>query len=168
MDYGLWSVAFVDREELEAENGAATNAIDADESTLWHTTYSSGIAPHPHWIDLDFGVPRVLLSLQYLPRQTGSFNGTIAAYEVETSRDCVSWTHVANGTWVNGRVEKEAQLPVPEPTGVLLLGVALMGVSARRQRSPNEGLVQITMLAHPWNLDTIEAQNPLMVGPSTK
>src|SRR6185369_13199244 len=76
-----WTVT-ADSEELAGENGAAHNAIDGNNASFWHTQWSTGSPPHPHWLRIDLGADQNVLGLRYLPRQDGNVNGTIAEYEV--------------------------------------------------------------------------------------
>ena len=48
-------VVSVDSQELVGENGAATNAIDGNPATFWHTEWSQRTAPLPHTLVLDLG-----------------------------------------------------------------------------------------------------------------
>jgi hexosaminidase len=96
-----------DSEETTGENGAATNAIDDNPYTIWHTAYSGGVAPLPHTITLDLGTTRRLAGVRYLPRQDGGVNGRVSGYEVAVSTDSVRWRTVATGQFVNDQTEKE-------------------------------------------------------------
>ncbi|MEE1827332.1 discoidin domain-containing protein [Streptomyces sp. BE20] len=79
--------ATADSIETVRENGQATNAIDGNDSTIRHTQYGTGITPMPHWIDIDLGRSRTVGRLDYLPRQDGGTNGTMADYQILTSTD---------------------------------------------------------------------------------
>ncbi|WP_327241669.1 discoidin domain-containing protein [Streptomyces sp. NBC_01320] len=106
-----WS-AVADSAETAAENGAAANAVDGDPSTIWHTAYSGGVAPMPHWLDITLTEPHVIDKLTYLPRQGGGTNGNIANYEVSVSNDGVSWgTPIATGTFSAGAEVKTVTFP---------------------------------------------------------
>src|SRR2546427_6034346 len=75
-------VVSVDSQELVGENGAATNAIDGNPATLWHTEWYQRTAPLPHTLVLDLGGPYQVDGFRYLPAQV---NGTIAGYEFYVS-----------------------------------------------------------------------------------
>jgi hypothetical protein len=93
-----WSVAFVDSEETTGENGRATNAIDGNPATIWHTRWS-GVSPgHPHELRIDTGETRTLCGFGYLPRQDGGTNGMIRGYDLAVSTNGTTWTTVASGT----------------------------------------------------------------------
>jgi len=98
--------ATADSAETTSENGAAGNAVDGNTATIWHTAYSSGIAPMPHQIDVKMEATHIIDTLEYLPRQSGT-NGTIAAYQVFVSTDGTNWgTAVASGTFASGQTVK--------------------------------------------------------------
>jgi galactose oxidase len=101
-----WSVLSTDSEEIVGENGRASNAIDGATGTIWHTQWLAASPPPPHRIDIHLGSPQTVSGLEYLPRQGGSLNGTIAGYEVYTSSDCISWALVAQGTWAANNTRK--------------------------------------------------------------
>ena len=111
LDQTGWTVKAVDSQELVGEDGAATNAIDGNDGTLWHTQWSGANPTPPHHIDIDLGSEHALTALQYLPRQDGGVNGTIADYQVFVSPQCTTtWTLVADGTWNANTTRKTATL----------------------------------------------------------
>ncbi|MGA2176362.1 MAG: beta-galactosidase [Verrucomicrobiota bacterium] len=65
-----WTVAFVDSEELEREDGSAENAIDGQTESFWHTQWVSASPPHPHQLVLDLGRSQVITGIRYVPRQS--------------------------------------------------------------------------------------------------
>lgn len=101
------SVKAVDSQETAGENGAAANVLDGDGATIWHTQWYQATAPMPHEITLDLGASYNVSALHYLPRQTQS-NGRIAAYQVLTSTDGVTWgTAAASGTYPNTTAQQD-------------------------------------------------------------
>jgi galactose oxidase len=92
-------VATADSQETAGENGAAANVLDGDPATIWHTGWSSGNAPLPHWIVLDTLASRSVtaLSVTARPLSTGP-NGRIGQYRVEISGNGTAWTTAATGT----------------------------------------------------------------------
>ena len=103
-----WTVAGFDSQELVGENGRATNAIDGQTGTIWHTQWKGASPPPPHYIAINLGQQRTVSGLQYLPRQDGGVNGTIKDYQVHVSPDCATWTQVAAGTWAANTTLKTA------------------------------------------------------------
>ncbi|SCG40654.1 F5/8 type C domain-containing protein [Micromonospora zamorensis] len=100
--------ATADSVETVGENGAAANAIDGNPATIWHTRYVGGVAAMPHQITIDLGGTFRIDKLDYLPRQDGGTNGTIADYQIQTSTDGTTWTQIAAGTFGSGSTVKSA------------------------------------------------------------
>ena len=86
----------------------ATNVIDGNRATLWHTPYYPSTTRYPHFIAIDTKKLQLLQGLKYLPRQDGGTNGTIGQYIIEVSSDNVIWTVVTSGSWANDLTEKTA------------------------------------------------------------
>jgi len=66
-----WTVAWVDSEEANQEDGGALNAINGQNSDFWHTAWSGkgAGAAHPHRLVLDLGKDVEIAGLRYVPRQ---------------------------------------------------------------------------------------------------
>jgi hypothetical protein len=95
-----WKLLFADS---QAAAYPATNAIDGNSSTFWHTQYSGTAPPPPHEIQIDLGSAQQLTGFVYVPRRDGCDNGTIAQYEFYVSADGVSWgSPVAAGSFHYG------------------------------------------------------------------
>ncbi|WP_406514978.1 discoidin domain-containing protein [Streptomyces sp. NBC_00873] len=106
--YPHLTVVSADSQETVGEDAPATNAVDGDPDTFWHTKWSGTSDPMPHEITLDLGSNKPVTCLYYLPRQSGE-NGRIAKYEVYTSTDGTTWGNpVATGTWANTSDEEQA------------------------------------------------------------
>lgn len=90
----------------------ATNAVDGDPDTFWHTDWEPAPAPMPHALILDLKAPRLITGLRYVPRQDMT-NGRIAEYAVQLSDDGLAWGDpVASGklpTTASPRVIQFAQ-----------------------------------------------------------
>lgn len=98
--------ASADSEELISENSPASNAIDGDRNTLWHTKYNGGVvAPLPHWFQIDAGKQITVEGFSYLPRGSPG-NGRIGTFNIQVSNDGSTWTQVASGMWVDTEDEK--------------------------------------------------------------
>jgi len=99
----LWSVLSFDSQETSCQNGAASNAIDGNPSTMWVTQWCPSNAPLPHAIQINLGASYSLSAFQYLPRQDACGNGWIKQYAIYVSTDGVHWgTAVATGTFSYG------------------------------------------------------------------
>lgn len=106
------TVAFVSSEN--SGNEAAANLTDGDASTIWHTAYSVTQADFPHWVDFDIGEVKKIKGVSYLPRQDGSGNGDIKAYEIFVSADGENWgAPVAKGEFSSDKAEKKILFAAP-------------------------------------------------------
>jgi len=99
------SVQAYDSQETVDEYSPATNAIDGNAATFWHTEWGAYIAPIPHYLTINLGSTRPVGGFIYTPRQNGP-NGRIANYQVHYSTDGVNWTLMTSGTWANDAVSK--------------------------------------------------------------
>jgi galactose oxidase len=95
------------------DGNAASNVLDGNTGTFWHTEYSPTLVPLPHTIIIDMNNINVLDGVTYLPRQDGNYNGNIGEHEVYTSIDGNDYTLAAFGTWLDDETEKSADF---EPT----------------------------------------------------
>jgi uncharacterized repeat protein (TIGR03806 family) len=98
-----WTLLFVDSEE---SGTPATNAIDGDPDTFWHTEWVASDPPHPHELQIDLGAHHDLSGLTYLPRQDASLNGTVADMTVYVSDDPGNWgSPVGSGSFPDDQLE---------------------------------------------------------------
>jgi large repetitive protein len=109
-----------DSEELTGENGAAINAIDGNNATIWHTQWKNANPAPPHWFVVDMAVGATTLSgIRYLPRQDGATNGNIAAFRIYLSVNGTDWgTPIAEGDFTTmgaTAAEKTVLFPVVQP-----------------------------------------------------
>lgn len=93
-------VVFVSSQE--PGDGAASNLVDGDPSTIWHTMYSITVAKYPHWVDFDAAQSKLMKGFTYMPRQSGT-NGWVKDYEIYVSQDGKNWGEpVHKGTFSAG------------------------------------------------------------------
>lgn len=97
----------------ESDGGEASNLVDDDPNTIWHTMYSVTVAKYPHWVDLDCGEAKEIKGFTYLPRQN-SPNGNIKEYKFQVSDDGKTWSEpVASGAFENNLERKRILLDKP-------------------------------------------------------
>lgn len=94
----------------EVGEGDATQLVDGNANTIWHTMYSVTVAKYPHWVDFDAGEAKDIAGFIYLPRQDGSDNGNIKAYSLQVSMDGKQWTDVVKGEFDRSAKEKKVML----------------------------------------------------------
>lgn len=81
----------------EQGGGAAERLFDGDPATDWHSRYGKDQPPPPHWAGLEFGAPRKLEGVRYVPRQGGFTNGVAKGYRVEVRKPGGAWEVVSQG-----------------------------------------------------------------------
>ena len=78
-----WTIASVDSEETEREDGSAGNAIDGQTANFWHTQWGSASPDHPHLLVIDLGKAEAIGGFLYTPRQGGAnVGGRIKDYRI--------------------------------------------------------------------------------------
>jgi beta-galactosidase len=78
-----WTVAYVDSEERDKEDGTAENAIDGQTANFWHTQWGDAQPDHPHRLVLDLGKAQTISGFRYVPRQgDGAVGGRIKDYRI--------------------------------------------------------------------------------------
>lgn len=88
----------------------ASNAVDGQVTTLWHSRFSPVHDPLPISLTVDLGSVEKVTGLTYQPRLDGDITGTITGYTVEVSSDGVTFTSAAApGTWAQDATLKSAQ-----------------------------------------------------------
>ncbi|HEX8463120.1 MAG TPA: beta-galactosidase [Abditibacterium sp.] len=77
-----WSIAFADSEEKAGEDGSASNALDGQTNSFWHTEWSNTQPALPHQIAVDLGTTTKIGGFRYTPRQGNGVAGRIKDYRV--------------------------------------------------------------------------------------
>lgn len=63
----------------------ASNAIDDDPHTVWHSQFAPKLEQHPHELFIDLGSSQNIAGFRYLSRQDAGWNGTFADTEFYVS-----------------------------------------------------------------------------------
>ncbi|OHB73910.1 MAG: hypothetical protein A2Z25_09990 [Planctomycetes bacterium RBG_16_55_9] len=100
----LLSNARVVMVDSEAPGHEASNVIDGNPNTIWHTAWEPTPAPYPHEIQIELP-ESAIKGFTYLPRQDMT-NGWIDEYQVYVSTDGQSWGDPA----ATGKFEKNRDL----------------------------------------------------------
>ena len=100
-----WAIT-ADSQEMQGENGIASNVIDGNPATIWHTQWQAASPTHPHWLVVDLAGNYAVSGFRYLPRQDMA-NGRIADYRFYISADGVNWgAPVKQGSFPNTTAEQ--------------------------------------------------------------
>lgn len=98
----------------ETSEGPKKNLLDGDRNTYWHTAWSSGVAPLPHWVRVNFTEPASMGAIKYFFRNNATQNGRPTQIALETSENGTQWNRVwtsAAGLSVTTPVADEKTLP---------------------------------------------------------
>lgn len=97
----------------EPQGGAASNLVDGDPNTIWHSIYSITQAEYPHFVDFDAGETKTMKGFTYQPRP-GAGNGTVRNYEIYVSQDGQQWgSPVCKGALDGGEGVKRVMFAQP-------------------------------------------------------
>ncbi len=97
-------------EYTATEDNSASNVLDNDNNTLWHTSWDG--SDHDRYITLEVnGNPVYVTALEYVPRQ-GSTNGIVTKAEVLTSMDGENFTEVKTTTNLEWDVNNRSKYAV--------------------------------------------------------
>ncbi len=83
------------------QEGPASNAVDNNTGTWWHTNWQTLPPKEDLWITLELEEETTLDALRYLGRSGSSPNGRVTEYLVEVSPNNQDWETVSTGTWEN-------------------------------------------------------------------
>ncbi|GAB3538301.1 immune inhibitor A [Arthrobacter tecti] len=130
IEQSTMSVHDFSSQEIAGENAAATNAIDGNPSSFWHTQWQAAQPVYPHHITLDLGAEYEVTGFEYRQRQSET-NGRIADYEILVSTDGITWSApVASGTFENTAAAQVIDLVPTEARYVRLTGLNAINGSA--------------------------------------
>jgi galactose oxidase len=117
-----WTVV-ADSQETVKEDGRASNVLDGNPATLWHTAWSTGTPAFPHVLTIDTTAAQPLAGLVYQPRPANSgANGTVGRYTIETS-----FTAAASGTLPDTAARQTVPFPVTTARYVRLTALSEAG-----------------------------------------
>lgn len=127
---GVWPHYVAPSEESASATSAndwypASNAVDGDVTTLWHSRFSPVHDPLPISFTVDLKSVRTVTGLTYQPRLDGDITGTITGYSVLVSSDGVNFTAATPaGTWAQDSLLKSVQIAPVQARYVRLTATA--------------------------------------------
>ncbi|WP_211883274.1 discoidin domain-containing protein, partial [Pseudarthrobacter albicanus] len=135
-----WTASASDEEVLR-ENGRASNVLDGNAATFWHSRWSPApAAPLPHSITIDTKATRSISGFRYLPRSDLP-NGRVGKYSIGVSTNGISWSVVASGAWPDTGAEKTVNF-----TAVSARYVRLTATTEAGNRGPWSTAAEINLL----------------------
>ncbi len=87
-----WEVVDFSSQEVTGENSPASNVLDGNNGSIWHTEWSNHAPNPPHYITIDMGEVKRMAGFQYVTRSSGA--GCPAELVVEISTDNSVWNEV--------------------------------------------------------------------------
>ncbi len=103
----------IDTYTQEPSEGPKKNLVDGNINTYWHSAWSSGVAPLPHWIQINFDEPTEIGGMTYTFRQNADEGGRPSQFDLQVSEDGSDWTTV----WTSE--ENLPTSPVDQPQTLL-------------------------------------------------
>ncbi|UIR57134.1 discoidin domain-containing protein [Sphingobacterium sp. SRCM116780] len=98
-----WSIIGTDSQESAAP---ASNVLDKNRSTIWHTQWSAVQTPQPHYFSVNMGAIRAVKGLAF--RNRDNLNGAMKDINIYSSTNGTTWTLVktaqlikVSGSWIN-------------------------------------------------------------------
>jgi hypothetical protein len=104
-----WTIAgFSDQEPGTGDHwGLASNIIDDDVTTFWHSQVVGAQSPMPHWITVDMQSEKTFDGFYFVQTQEMSESGLAKGFRFEISSDNNSWTNVLEGEFSTSRARQE-------------------------------------------------------------
>ena len=132
------------RADSAQEGYEASNLLDGDPKTLWHTVWGEGAPSFPHEVVLQFARTITLRSVSLLPRQDRNPNGMIKDCALYLSADGQSWGQpVAKATLKPSGEEQTIRLPAPAKASHL----KLVALSSFDPAKPYASLAELSIEA---------------------
>ena len=116
-------------------DGPASNLLDGNLDSIWHTNYGGGTGDqsYPYEVVIDLNGFKTFSCFSYTPRQQGEdTNGNIKGYELWYSADGESWTQAAKGDF---KYEGVAPIYVNLDEAVTASKVKLVATSSKNGQS---------------------------------
>ncbi len=101
-DRSAWSVVDYSSQEDqggEGSTGLASDVLDGDLDTYWHTCWNGCTPTPPHHITIDMGSENTVDGLRFTQRQT--LSRTIKSIEIEVSNDNTNWISLGSFVLAN-------------------------------------------------------------------
>jgi galactose oxidase len=124
-----WSITTDGEQDIDP----ASNALDGNTNTIYHSHYKPNALPLPHRITVDMQSVLNVSGITYLPRQDGNGNGNIGQHEIYTSTDGIHFGDpVAFGTWYDDSTMKLAAWETKRARYIKIVAITEAGGRGRK------------------------------------
>jgi len=127
-------------EEVTAEQDGKENAIDGNNSTFWHTSYTASVwndntahsnaqygkagVVNGHFLEVDLQVVQEVTGITYRPRPSGNANGNVTACSIYVSLDRVTYTLAGSASgWATSVADRTITFATPRNGRYVLMVV---------------------------------------------
>ncbi|MCK4627795.1 MAG: discoidin domain-containing protein, partial [Sedimentisphaerales bacterium] len=147
LDQSLWTVHYVDSEELDNEvPKPAENAFDGDINTSWQSEWLLSSPPPPHEIQIDLGGTFLIDGFRYYPHQNNS-KGRVEMYEFYVSTDGFNWGNPVSAGFFPYNADTEQKIIFPTQ---IARYVGFVGARAIHNQ-PVISVAELNILGQPYN-----------------
>lgn len=103
-----WKIAEFSDEEPGGDGkwALASNMIDNNISTFWHSEVVASSAPMPHWITVDMQSEKKFNGFYFVQTQEASEQGLAKGFDFKVSNDNSTWTSVMEGEFTTSRYKQ--------------------------------------------------------------
>ncbi|MFZ9012183.1 MAG: discoidin domain-containing protein, partial [Anaerohalosphaeraceae bacterium] len=113
--------------DSQAPGYPASNAVDEDPKTFWHTPWADEPVPYPHELVIDLKANQTVKGITYLTRQDGLLTGCVKEYAVFLSDQKDQWdAPIAQGSFIKNNQRQTVLFDKPQ-TGRYLRFAAASG-----------------------------------------
>lgn len=85
------TASMIDAWTQESSEGPKASLVDGNTSTYWHSAWSAGVEPLPHWIQINFDEPKAIGGFNYTFRQPSGISDRPNQWDVQVSSDGQNW-----------------------------------------------------------------------------
>lgn len=127
LDRSKWTIT-ASSEQLTGENtGLATAVLDGDINTIWHSNYTGGQTPYPHWLLIDMKKNIVITKVLLTARQNNAKGFT--KFRLEGSTDGTAFTSYGEFTF-DPAVTAEQSFPIAPARNIRYLKLTALEKAA--------------------------------------
>lgn len=139
-----WTVISYSDQEV-SDGGGVTSLLDGNLGNWWHSQWSDGGRPLPHWVIIDLTSAKRISRIDTW-RRPGSGDAKTVQYFVSNNpdADAASWVKIAEGVFSSG---DKLTIDIPDPT-ITSQGRYLKLVLPDSNREPHTSIAEISLFGN--------------------